>query len=69
MDERTRLLHVLRAWYWTGAGVFDPARADPLYPRDATSNANRAQLWAAVDNLLDDQPYVRSSVSAGDGQT
>lgn len=69
MDEQTRLLHVLRAWYWTGAGVFDPARADQLYPEYAGQRGThdgRARLWLAVEKFLDAHPYERTSVSAGD---
>lgn len=66
MDESLRLLHVLRAWYWTGSGVFDPARCDPLYPQNAMDHRERARIWAAVPDLLDGKPYVRPSSAEGE---
>lgn len=56
LTQATRLLQILRAWYWNGAGVFDPARADPLYPEPNTIR-NRSAMWEEVCEFLKDRPY------------
>ena len=57
MDESLRLLHVLRAWYFHGSGMFDPAREDPLFPRSPVDYETKNCIWAAVNKLLNDHPY------------
>jgi len=51
IELATRLLHVLRAYYWLGEP--HPAKLDSLYPL----TAGKAAAWRAVEELLKRYPY------------